>query len=636
MAMLAGVGTANAQLPGDLDIGFDPGESANNMILRAVEQPDGKIIIVGHFSSYKGVPRNRIARLHSDGSLDMSFDPGSGVIGYNDYIGRAVLVPGSGKILISGDFTSFNGVPRNRIARLHPDGSLDTTFDPGAGADRHINAIAVQADGRILIGGYFSNYNGVPRNYLARLNTDGSLDTSFDPGLGPENGVFNIAALSNGKILISGGFTSYRRISRNKIAQLHADGTLDESFDPGTGAGGGDWSMDQRAVNDITVLTLLANGKVMIGGDFSSYNGVMRNQIARLHPDGSLDLDFDPGNGAGFRVNAIAEQPNGNLIIAGYINWENVVRHHIAQVDDKGNLDQNFTSGSGSNTFITSAILLKENNSILVTGNFTTFHGEERKYIARLKGTFIAPVKVIPTITFKNLTKTYSPEPFYIKAVSNSTGEFSYEVSEKNTAQFPGDVLVASNGQVFMLKAGKVKLKVKIAENANFLAGEKEMELTIDKAKAVITFGSLDQLHNGLHKPVTVTTEPIGLDITLNYNGLPMAPVNPGSYKIKAIVQNDNYEGEAAAVLEVRTLHGAENKNIAAIYPNPTQGKSLLEILPGTEAEVTVTDMAGMILLQENVSKFKELSLEGHKPGVYLVKVQAAGEVPVVFRLIKK
>ena len=127
------------------------------------------------------------AALAQAGSLDLTFDPGDGA----DSTIRSVVLQPDGKILIAGDFTSYEGTSRNHIARLNADGSLDTSFDPGTGTNDDTEhdepggyPIAVQADGKILIGGHFTNYNGTARNRIARLNADGSLDPSFDPGAG--------------------------------------------------------------------------------------------------------------------------------------------------------------------------------------------------------------------------------------------------------------------------------------------------------------------------------------------------------------------------------------------------------------------------------------------------------------------
>jgi uncharacterized delta-60 repeat protein len=182
----------------------------------------------------------------------------------------------NGKVLIGGDFESYNGTPRSGIARLNADGSLDTTFNPGTGPSDFpaVLSVTVQSDGKVLIGGFFTSYNGTPRNYVARLNADGTLDPTFNPGTGADEPVYSVAVQSDGKVLIGGDFTSYNGTSRSRIARLNGDGTLDTTFNPGTGA--------TRAVYSVA---LQKDGKVLVGGDFSSFDGIPRAFLVRLHND---------------------------------------------------------------------------------------------------------------------------------------------------------------------------------------------------------------------------------------------------------------------------------------------------------------------------------------------------------------
>lgn len=155
--------------------------------------------------------------------------------------------------MVGGEFSSYNGVAATRrIIRLNPDGSLDSTFNGGTGANSSVMEVVIQENGKILIGGYFTAYNGVPRNCIARPNTDGSLDTTFDPGTGADY-VQDLAIQSNGKIVIGGYFSTFNGINRRFIARLNADGSLDDSFDIGSGANG---NVDSIAVQP--------NGKVFI------------------------------------------------------------------------------------------------------------------------------------------------------------------------------------------------------------------------------------------------------------------------------------------------------------------------------------------------------------------------------------
>jgi uncharacterized delta-60 repeat protein len=151
-----------------------------------------------------GLDRAGIVRLNADGTLDGNFQ--YGILGANDFV-RSVAVQRDGKVLIGGGFTSVNGVRRTSIARLNADGTLDNGFQNGAsGADYEVRSIAIQTDGKVLIRGSFRTLNGVRRNGIARLNPDGTLDVGFQNGLsGAAGEVYAVAVQTDGKVLIGGG-----------------------------------------------------------------------------------------------------------------------------------------------------------------------------------------------------------------------------------------------------------------------------------------------------------------------------------------------------------------------------------------------------------------------------------------------
>ena len=145
----------------------------------------GKIVIAGDFTQYNGTNRGRIARLNADGSLDTQFLRLAGGVTNGSILGLA-LQP-DGRVLVAGTFTNINGVARNNLARLNSDGTIDPTFTIGTGANAQINALALQPDGRVLIAGDFTTFNGGAAPLVARLNTNGTLDATFNVGVGPNN-----------------------------------------------------------------------------------------------------------------------------------------------------------------------------------------------------------------------------------------------------------------------------------------------------------------------------------------------------------------------------------------------------------------------------------------------------------------
>lgn len=355
--------------PGSLDTSFDPGSGTNNWIISSSIQSDGKIIIGGDFTSYNGTTINRIARLNLDGSIDTSFNPGTGA---NNRI-QTIATQSDGKIIIAGYFNSYNGTSRFGITRLDTDGSLDPSFDPGSGIDYPIFNMAIQSDGKIIIGGQLFLFNGTTVNRIARLNTDGSLDTSFNQGSGANLPIETISIQDDGKIIIVGLFTLYNGTIINKIARLNADGSLDTSFDPGTGAN-----------NNIDTCSIQSDGKIVIGGQFTSFDGTSINRIARLNTDGSLDTTFDPGTGVNERVYKSFIQSDGKITISGFFTTYNgMSRNYIARLNSDGSIDTSFDPGTGANDWI-SATSIQSDGNIIIGGSFNSYNGTARNRIARI------------------------------------------------------------------------------------------------------------------------------------------------------------------------------------------------------------------------------------------------------------
>lgn len=264
-------------------------------------QPDGKIIIGGNFTSVNGVQRNGLARLNPDFSLDTTFLTNlQGVTGGTI---SEVLLAGD-KIIIGGNFTHVNGVARNRIARLNSDGSLDTTFQASVtgGSFGSVSVIKQQPDGKILIGGSFTSVNEVARSNIARLNSDGSLDSSFLSNLSETNiNVFDIAVLPNGQVIIAGFFSTLNGgETRQRIARLNSNGTLDATF-----------IFDSPAA---TAIFSEPNGNLIVGGGFGKVNGTIQSGLVRLvrtpqrfdyDGDGRADVSvFRPSSGGWYISNS--------------------------------------------------------------------------------------------------------------------------------------------------------------------------------------------------------------------------------------------------------------------------------------------------------------------------------------------
>src|ERR1043166_9177549 len=191
-------------------------------------------------------------------------------------------------------------------------GTLDASFDPRGGPDGgDIYDIFTQSDGKILIGGAFTNFDGVSRPHLARLMPDGSLDPSFDPGTNFNNYVGVIKELPGGQILVAGGFTSVAGTDVHYLARLNNDGSLDPGFNAGVGGA-------------ISHLKLLPDGRIVVAGGFEFVQDQLRHNIARLLPDGTLDTNFV----AGMELNSIGGLdvwPDGRVVLSHQQFWWTVV-----------------------------------------------------------------------------------------------------------------------------------------------------------------------------------------------------------------------------------------------------------------------------------------------------------------------
>lgn len=340
---------------GNLDPSFDPGTGANATINTVAIQTDGKIIIGGDFTLYNGVSRNRIARLNSDGTLDTTFNVGVGFdSGYSGV--QSLVVDSDGKIIVVGGFTKYNTIARKHIVRINTDGSIDPTFIIGTGAENPILSVATQPDGKIIIGGGFTKFNTASNvNRILRLNTDGSIDNSFTIGTGLNDLLNTIVVQADGKIIIGGGFNTYNGTTVNKLARLNADGSLDTSFLLNSSTNNAVWCA--RVQND---------NKIVISGLFTTFNGVEKKYLTRLNADGSLDYSFVTGIGANSLVRTIALQYNDKIVFGGtYQTFNSTSTNRFSRLMPSGFKDVNFDIGSGANNAVNSIMIQPDGHLIM-------------------------------------------------------------------------------------------------------------------------------------------------------------------------------------------------------------------------------------------------------------------------------
>ena len=342
------------------DPNFNP--SADSVVYALAVQPDGKIVVGGYFTSMCGETRHRIARLNANGSLDPDFAPD--VEGSYDVAVNSLAVQADGKIVVGGYFDTLAGKPHSCFGRLNASGTIDSNFV--AIANNQVGAQLVQADGRIVVGGDFKKVNNTYQPHLARVNgVNGTLDTHFSPSV--DGGVYALAEQPDGMILAGGSFKGVNGYDRQFIARIDANGSVDASYDP-------------HANGMVLALAVQADGKVLVGGYFDTMGtNVSCQGLARLNADGSVDTNFNPN--ADGSVGSIAVQADGKILVSGGFSMiGGKARRGLARLNADGSLDAGFNPFS----YNLGALALQADGNVVVGGFFTDVCGAPHTNIVRL------------------------------------------------------------------------------------------------------------------------------------------------------------------------------------------------------------------------------------------------------------
>jgi uncharacterized delta-60 repeat protein len=335
-----GINRLNAD--GTLDSSFIAANT-NNSINDLDVQSDGKII---RSSTSFGMLTQIVARLNTDGSTDNPFQPNFGRHG----TGYAVFVQPDGKILAGGDFAFANNTQKSGFARFNSDGSVDTGFntDFAIAAGESIRAIDIQPDGKIIVGISSATVDS------RRLNADGSTDVVFPN----TKSTRDVKVLSSGKILVAGG---------GYLRQYNSDGSLDGSF-------------NVTVANTVNSIAVQADGKIIIGGNFTQINSTARGYLARLNADGTLDASFTAA--ANFNVHDVALQTDGRILIGGEFTGVNfTTRAFLARLNSDGTLDTGYVPVVPSTVY---RLRLQPDNKAFISGMFNTVNSLPRQKLARL------------------------------------------------------------------------------------------------------------------------------------------------------------------------------------------------------------------------------------------------------------
>jgi uncharacterized delta-60 repeat protein len=348
---------------------FNIGEGFNFDGESIKQQADGKLVIGGYFTTYQGVSANYIVRLNTDFSIDDTFDYGTG---FNAEV-NAVAIQSDGKILCGGNFTSYKGTSRNRLVRLNTDGSLDTTFAIGTGFNATIWSIVIQSNGKILVGGDFTSYSGSVESKIVRLNTNGTIDDTFNTPV-VNDIIYDMSIQTDGKIVAVGAFTQVSGVSTNRIVRFLTGGTPDGLFVTGG------LSADGYAV------VCQSDGKIMVGGAFSSVSGSSTPKLVRLLSTGTRDTSFSVGSG--FTQNGatttaftldITPTQNGKYLVSGIFDaYSGASANAMVRLNSDGSIDTTFNQGTGlvydEGGFSMPSTVLS-NGNIVVSGLISGYDG---------------------------------------------------------------------------------------------------------------------------------------------------------------------------------------------------------------------------------------------------------------------
>jgi len=494
-------GTIDPSFAAEIDETGLPGTAE---IYKTIIQPDGKILVAGYFNESNGVSSPYLTRLNADGSNDNSFNIGTG---FDDDVEDIALQP-NGKILVVGQFDDFNGSGLKKIVRLNADGSLDTSFNVGAGPQNTFSpgsfssadalGVSIQSDGKIIVSGGFNAFDNIQVPQVARLNADGSLDMTFNNSLEGNPLFLSILTptiLNDTGILLTGAFDRLGNYKRDNILKLDSSGNLDFSFNQNYGPSNGG---DAVIINDIESTV---NGYIVVG-QFNEYDNALHRNIAKINNDGSVDTSFSTGstdtNGFDDEAFDVAVQNDGKIVVAGdFDNYDGNPSGKIARLNADGSFDNTFNTGSGFNT-LPNDLKVQPNGKILVAGVFNNYNGTSVDRVVRLNSDGTLDTSFSATISFvPNFIEVMSDGKIFVGGSSTSLIRLNADGSLDSTFNYTDSTLATF---AFVRET---------SSNQYFVGGLVDQPLT--PLIRVNQDGSIDN---------TFTPDPIISNTFLNSNGI--------------------------------------------------------------------------------------------------------------------
>lgn len=400
--------------PGANDPAFTRGSFLNSLVYATTQDEQGRVIIGGSFDLFGGLDLNGVARFLPDGTEDTSFSPTQ--IDNTSSIVYAVAAQPDGKIVCGGNFVP-TAAPA-RLIRLNEDGSTDTSFAIGTGPNNTVRAVVRQSDGKLLVGGTFTSFNGTACRGVVRLNADGSLDSSFTNPVfynAYTTSIYSIALQPDGKIIIAGQFlASSSSPSGCSVARLNTNGSTDTSFNVGYGAHS---TFSISSASFVYSVAALSNGKVALGGIFQRFNGSFKDRFVVLSSTGEVDNSYVT-QGFDSDVNCLLALPNGRLLVGGNFTQTTdaipTTTNQLALFRADGTLDTSFNASHPVRDEVNAFYFDTESGRILTGGWFTDV---EPAFSTQVYKLFSGVAGIGPVITQQPVAATITQGSTYTLSI---------------------------------------------------------------------------------------------------------------------------------------------------------------------------------------------------------------------------
>lgn len=368
-----------------------------------VLQPDGKIILGGYFDNVNGQPCSKIVRFESNGEIDPTFVIGSGINGYvND-----LLLDSNGKLIVVGNIVDYNGIPQSDIIRLNLDGTIDASFNVGSGPDLgDLKCIDQMPDGSYFVGGSFSSFNGVTSHSIVHINSVGSVIPSFNSGISQYSYINRIKHDMNNNLFLSGTYFEYNNVLVGDLFSIDTLGNLNTafsipaeygeirdfvftnasniiavgSFSESYGSLGNyivSYELDgsqsssvnfRKGLNsDAHTVVISSSNKIIVGGGFELVNGAYRPKLARFEMNGEYDPSLLPIPGPNAQVNKILSLDNGKSIVVGeFSHYNGIPCSGLVKLDSDGLIDNSFSFQMSSYTTVQDIVKIPSGGYYLI------------------------------------------------------------------------------------------------------------------------------------------------------------------------------------------------------------------------------------------------------------------------------